>query len=523
MNEPSNTIPFAAGPMGTYAVSHPDKPITIGQERTLSWGGLLDRSIKLAKKLFELGLRPGNKAALMTYNLPEYYEITQAFKLIGVGLIMVGFKSKASEIEYIANNSEARCLFFHQDFSDEILPFKKNYKYVLKTGFVSFDGRCNGAMAYEDLFKETPDIDLNNLPPAEGGGESMTYTSGTTGKPKGAFYKIGEADLEAAVRFIMDSMAYLKYDNNEVHLLCCPIYHSGPSYFAALTFNVGGTIVLQHKFDPEKWYELVSTHSVTSSHIVPTMLYALLDVPQSFTDKLDLSSLRSVVCGAAPLSPKAKLDALDRFGSVFYEYYGSTETAINTFIGPNEIPEKPNSVGKAFGENEIRLVNESGHDVPDGEQGILYVHNVVCASGYYKNKEASDEIRLGKFITAGDIAVRDADGYYYIVDRIKDMIIRGGVNIYPAEIELVLNDMPEIKDAAVVGQPDEYWGEVVAAFIVVNKEMDVSEQSIRQYCEERMAKNKVPALIRFMDEMPRTPTGKILKRELRDILAEKKP
>lgn len=518
MNKLSKTIPFAAGPLGTYAVSHPDKPMAIGLERTISWVELLDRSVKLAKKLFDFGLRPGNKAALMTYNLPEYYEISQALKLIGVGLIMVGFKLKSSEIRYIVKNSNSRCLFFHNDFSNEILPFKKNYENVLKTGFICVGGRCDGAVAYEDLFTNTPDIDLNNLPPSEGGGESMTYTSGTTGKPKGAYYKIGEADLEAAVRFIMDSISYLKYGSDEIHLLCCPIYHSGPSYFAALTFNVGGTIVLQHKFDPEKWYELVSEHGVTSSHIVPTMLYALLDVPRSFTDKLDLSSLRSIVCGAAPLTPTAKLAALDRFGPVFYEYYGSTETAINTIIGPDEIPKKPSSVGKAFGDNEIRLVDESGNDVPDGEPGILYVHNAVCASGYYKNKKASDEIRLGKFITAGDIAVRDTDGYFYIVDRIKDMIIRGGVNIYPAEIERILNDMPEIKDVAVVGQPDDYWGEIVAVFIVVNKNMDISEQRIRQYCEERIAKNKVPALIRFIDEMPRTPTGKILKRTLRNML-----
>jgi acyl-CoA synthetase (AMP-forming)/AMP-acid ligase II len=435
---------------------------------------------------------------------------------------MVGFKSKASEIEYIMNNSEARCLMFHKDFSSEILPCKENYKHVLKTGFISFGGSCEGAINFEDLFTETPDIDLNKLPPAVGGGESMTYTSGTTGKPKGAFTRAGEVDLEAAVRYLMHSMAYLKYGSDEVHLLCCPIYHSAPSYFAALAFNSGGTIVFQRKFDPEKWYELVSRYGVTSSHIVPTMLYALLEVPKSFTDDLNLSSLRSVACGAAPLSPKAKLEALDRFGPVFYEYYGSTETALNTFIGPDEIPKKPASVGKAFGENEIRLVDENGNDVPDGEPGILYVHNAVCASGYYKNTEASDEIRLGKFITAGDIAVRDEDGYYYIVDRIKDMIIRGGVNIYPAEIEKTLNDMPEIKDAAVVGHPDDYWGEIVAAFIVVNRNMDINEKSIRQYCEERMAKNKVPALIHFIDEMPRTPTGKILKRELRDVLAEKR-
>jgi fatty-acyl-CoA synthase len=277
-------------------------------------------------------------------------------------------------------------------------------------------------------------------------------------------------------------------------------------------------MVYQPRFDPEQFLKLVDKYNVTSTHLVPTMVTRLLNVPREFTDNLDLSSMRSVVCGAAPLFPEYKLAFLDRYGPCLYEYYGATETGVNTFISPEEMRQRPSSVGKAFADNELKIFDELGNDVPDGERGVLYAYNAIMMDGYYKNEEATKDSYIEKFLTAGDVAVRDKDGYIYIVDRIKDMIIRGGVNIYPVEIEEVLTTMPAIMDAAVVGKQDKELGETVAAFIVPQKSVPVSEGEIQAYCEEKMASYKIPSTIIFIDEIPRTPTGKILKRELRQKL-----
>ena len=230
--------------------------------------------------------------------------------------------------------------------------------------------------------------------------------------------------------------------------------------------------------------------------------------------------MRSVICGAAPLFPEYKLAFLDRYGPCLYEYYGATETGVNTFISPEEMRERPSSVGKAFADNELKIIDAFGNDLPDGERGVLYAYNAIMMDGYYKNEKATKEAYQDKYLTAGDIAIRDKDGFIYIVDRVKDMIIRGGVNIYPVEIEEVLNTMPAIMDAAVVGKQDKEFGETVAAYIVVEKGAQVFESEIKNYCKGKMAKYKIPSTIIFIDKIPRTPTGKILKRVLRQKLED---
>jgi fatty-acyl-CoA synthase len=504
-----------------YAGMHPDKPAVIGKKRTITWSMLNERSKALAKKLFSMGLRPGEQVSIMAYNIPECYEIIEAVNWLGCGRVMVGYRMKAPEIEYIVDHSDSKLLFFLNDFDERIVPYKENYKKLLPDGLI-----CMGPTSYEntldfeELFADTPDVDLNNLPPAEKQNEGMVYTSGTTGRPKGASRNVASIASEPAMNHMKILIDFLKYDNNVVHLLCCPIYHSGPAFFAFVSFMLGGTIVLQERFDPEEFLELVSKHGVTASHVVPTMVSSILDVSEDFTKDLDFSSLRSILLGAAPTQPKHKTGFIDRFGPVLYEYYGSTETGINTFITPEEIRQHPTSVGKAFPENEIILLDPEGKEVPDGEPGELYVHSPIMIDHYYKDDEGTREVHKGKYMTAGDIAIRDKKGYYYIVDRIKDMIIRGGVNIYPAEIESEMNKIPGIKEVAVVGKPDSHLGETVACFVVREKVSDVTEDIIKEYCADKMANQKIPVLYVFLDELPRNPTGKVLKRELRDSLKD---
>jgi len=348
----------------------------------------------------------------------------------------------------------------------------------------------------------------------------MIYTSGTTGKPKGAARSTDFAAKPEVIAYLMKAIAFLNMSPDEVHLVCCPLYHSAPSFFNLVSFVLGGTSVYQPRFDPIRFLELVDRHKVTSVHLVPTMVARLLQVEDEVTRRLDLSSLRTVICGAAPLFPEYKLAFLDRFGDCLYEYYGATETGVNTLIAPQEMRERPSSVGKAFADNEIKIFDETGKEVLDGERGILYVHNAVLMEGDYRNQKATIETCRGKYMTVGDVAVRDPHGYIYIVDRVKDMIIRGGVNIYPAEIEEVLTGMESVADAAVVGRPDRELGESAAAFVVPAEGAAITESEIQEYCGHHLANEKIPSTIVFIEEIPRTPTGKILKRELREMLAE---
>lgn len=509
--KPTNFLELNAG-------KHPDKTVVIGPDRSMTYGQLRERARALARSLYGLGVRPGDQMALMTYNLPEASEVSTALVYLEVGLVMIGYRMKPPEIEYIVGNSDSRVLIFWHEFADRILPYKKNFPKIIPSGFVSFGGPSSaGALDYETLFIDPPEMDLDNLPPAKEAGTAMIYTSGTTGRPKGAARKTDFTNKPGVLDFLFATIGFLKLEPDEVHLVCCPIYHSAPSYFNAVNFILGGTTVYQPRFDPIQFLELVDRHRVTSTHLVPTMVVRLLQVPESVTRNLDLSSLRTVICGAAPLFPEYKLAFLDRFGDCLNEYYGATETGVNTFITPQEMRERPNSVGKAFANNELKIFDEQGSEVPDGERGVLYMYNPIMMEGYYKNEKATIETYRGKYMTVGDVAIRDKDGYYYIVDRVKDMIIRGGVNIYPAEVEEVLVGIPGIADAAVVGKFDPEFGETVAAFVVLEKSAPVTEESIKEYCAPRMANQKIPVTIVFVDTIPRTPTGKILKRELREF------
>jgi acyl-CoA synthetase (AMP-forming)/AMP-acid ligase II len=502
-----------------HAGTQSDKLAIIGLERTLTYGQLRERSRALAKQLYGMGIRPGDHIAIMTYNLPEYAEINNSLTYLMAGPVMVGYRMMGPEIEYIVENSDAKMLFFYHEFADRILPHRERYKNIIPDGFVSFGGEPQeGALFLEDLMQNPPEVDLEAIPPPEAVGSLMIYTSGTTGKPKGAARRSDFATKPGVMEYLFTTIDFLKFTKDEIHLVCCPLYHSAPTYFALVTFILGGTLIYQPRFEAMQFLELIDRHRATSTHVVPTILDRLLQLPDDVYAKYDLSSMRTFICGAAPLFPEKKFAVIDKFGHVLYEYYGSTETGVNTFISPQEMHERPSSVGRAFADNELKILDENGKEVPDGERGVLYMYNALMMDGYYKNERATREVHQGKYLTVGDVAIRDSDGYIYIVDRVKDMIIRGGVNIYPAEVEEVLLTMPGIDDAAVVGKPDPEWGEIVAAFIVPEDGARAKTEKIQEYCRERMANNKIPEIIIFIDEIPRTPTGKVLKKELRERL-----
>ncbi len=498
---------------------HPDKLVLAGLGKSLTWSQLRERSRTLAASFYDLGLRPGDQVALMSYNSPEVMEVSNALSYLEVGFVMVGYRMQAPEIEYIVNNSDSKLLIFWHEFADRILPYKEKFSKLLPGGFISFGGpTAEGTQDFEGLFAKAPTAVLDDVPAAAKAGNSMIYTSGTTGMPKGAARSTDFVTKDGVMDYLFGTIGFFKLADDEVHLVCCPLYHSAPSFFGLMTFMIGGTLLYMPRFDPEEFLKLVDKYKVTSTHLVPTMVTRLLQVSEEVTDKLDLSSLRTVICGAAPLFPEYKLAFLKRFGPCLHEYYGATETGINTAITPEEMQKRPSSVGKSFINNELKIFNDDGNEVADGERGVLYMFNSIMMDGYYKNDQATSEAHINKFLTAGDVAIRDEEGYYYIVDRVKDMIIRGGVNIYPVEIEGVMSTMPIIDDVAVVGKPDKELGEIVAAFVVPVGGAMVTDEEIKAFCAPNLASYKIPSTIIIVDEIPRTPTGKILKRDLREKL-----
>src|ERR1700730_5979668 len=319
---------------------------------------------------------------------------------------------------------------------------------------------------------------------SEGGGlgASMIYTSGTTGRPKGAWRPNG-----VNIENVLQVIAIFELGQSDVHLMCGPGYHSAVSFFSALHQVLGATVVIQPKFDAEDALDLIQRHGVTTTFMAPTLLQRLVDA--QVRRPRDVSSLRALLLGAAPCPQDLKVRAQAVFGEVLWEFYGATETGINTVLRPEDQLRKPGSCGQAVPGHEIRLVGTDGQDVPDGEPGEFMVRNSWLAE-YYGRPDATGKSLRDGFFTVGDIAYRDADGYYYICDRKIDMIISGGVNIYPAEIEACLHGHPAVRDAAVIGVPDERWGEAVKAVVALQPNAAATADELIEWCRGRIADYK---------------------------------
>jgi fatty-acyl-CoA synthase/long-chain acyl-CoA synthetase len=342
----------------------------------------------------------------------------------------------------------------------------------------------------------------------------MIYTSGTTGKPKGAVRHSADAATAGAL------LNLFGYRPDDVYLTSGPLYHSGPSAFMGASMLFGQTIILQRKFDAEDWLRLVDKYKVSSSFSAPALVRMVCALPADVKARYDRSSMRIMLANAAPWSFALKRAYLADFpaGSL-WEIYGSTELGVNCILEPGDQLRKPGSCGKPAPGVEIRLLDADGNEVTGtgpGHSGELYVRSAAVFNEYYKQPDSYRAGRRGDFHTVGDVAYRDDEGYYYICDRKNDMIISGGMNIYPAEIEAALEQNPAIFDVAVFGIPSEQWGEMVHATIVPAPGVALAEDDVQAFARDHLAGYKVPRSVSFADELPRTGSGKLLKRQLRE-------
>jgi fatty-acyl-CoA synthase len=493
-----------------HAHVHPDKECVIDGDRRLSWGELDALTNQISHALHARGVGGGDRVALMLPNGVDFLIVQQALLRLGAFAVQIGYRLKAGEVSYILDNAEPRAIVVHAQLGDVMAEARRRAGSAAPVLVVGAADAPEGFERWEDAIAGQPTDRPPRVRGAEGGGV-IVYTSGTTGKPKGAARNFKQTGLEA----VADMMLQVGMRSDERHLVVCPLYHSAAPAFVAIMFSLGATCVLMNHFDPEGALALIEKERITSTLMVPTMLVRITALPPEVRRRYDTSSLRWVMSGAAPLSTETARQVQDQFGSVLWNFYGATETGLVTLAGPDDHLSRPGTVGRALRGNEVRILGDDGRELSTGEVGELYARNSMLIAGYHRNPDATSASMRDGFFSVGDLARIDGDGYYFLESRKHDMVISGGVNIYPREIEEHLHTHPAVLEAAVVGVPDAEWGEALCAYVVIRAGHQLSDGELIEFCRGALADYKRPRQVVFVPELPRTPTGKVLKRELR--------
>ena len=490
--------------LASHAETLSAKPAVICGNRVLDFATLNRRASKVANVFTRLGCVEGDRVAWMSFNSMEGAEIASGLRRSGLIIVPVNYRLRGAEIAYVLNDSGAKVAAAGPDHTTVMAQAASDLK-----GDVTFIGVTDtpppGWLPYSQLMNDASD-DFASAGDS-GLGASMIYTSGTTGNPKGAWRPHGVDTAN-----VLQVIATFELTQSDVHLVCGPGYHSGVAFFSALHQVLGSTVVIQPRFEADEALDLVERHRVTTSFMAPTLLHRLVDA--QLARPRDTSSLRALILGAAPCPYALKVRAQQAFGEVLWEFYGATETGVNTVLRPDDQLRKPGSCGTPLPGQEIRLVRPDGTETDVGEPGELMVRSTWLAE-YYNRPDATRASTHDGFFSVGDVAYRDDEGYYFICDRRVDMVISGGVNVYPAEVEAVLHAHPAVADAAVIGVPDDEWGEVVKAVVALRSGHRATSAELIAFCAERLAGYKKPRTIDFVDELPRDAAGKLLKRKIR--------
>lgn len=485
--------------------------------RTISFAELDSRTNQIADMLRGQGVRPGDRIALITLNSPEMLELIFGIAKAGAVSVLVNFRLTAPEINYILEDSGASIAFASTVLVPTVEQAAEGTRVTRVVSVATAEERSDGAGAQlEELLRHASDKDfpvdvkLDDL-------AMIMYTSGTTGRPKGAMLTHGNSLWNA----IQHNASATGMINSDINLACAPMFHIGAlGVYTLPLLYWGGTSVIQEKFDPHHWAQLIEKYQVTKAFAVPTMWSAI--VHSGALDSADLSSLKIAISGGSPC-PLTVIEAVNEKGISFTEGFGMTETApIASTLAPEDVKTKAGSVGKPVPHIEYRIVDTEGREVPVGEVGELTIRGPNVFVGYWNRPEATAEAFRGGWFHSGDLATVDEDGYYRLVDRKKDMIITGGENVYPVEVEQVLFRHPSVMETSVIGVPDAHWGEAVAAIVVVAEDSELRpgpelEDSLVSFARERLAGFKVPKSFRFSEELPKTATGKIRKNVLREM------
>jgi len=456
---------------------------------------------RVAAGLVALGLQPGERAVWCGPNSRQVVVLMHAYRRAGLVSVPMSYRFTTAEARHVLADSEAALLVVDAACAPTVAALLPELAHLRHA--VTFRGAHPGFLSWDDL------AGGRRAAAPAGEGPTMLYTSGTTGRPKGAIRRPSDPTLLAAM------MTELDLGAREVHLVTGPLYHAGPHAFAVLTHRTGGTLVLTRRFHPAEWLALVAGHGVTSAFVAPVHLRRVLAVADEVVAGADLSSLRTLVVNAAPVPYALKREVLSRLGEGFlYEVYGSTELGIATVLRPEDQLRKPGSCGRPYGGIGLKVLGDDGAEAAPGVVGELFVRTPHAMDGYHRSVERLAELP-GGWKSVGDMARIDHDGYVYICDRRSDMVITGGMNVYPAEVEAALSDHPDVADAAVVGVADEEWGERVHAVVSPREGRSLDPAELDAFLADRLAAFKRPRSWEVRDRLPRTESGKLLRRVLR--------
>lgn len=497
--------------LALHAAQTPDKVALVDDTgRAVTYEQLNRRANRAADAFASLAVRGSDRVLHIHHNRLEAFELGQGLRKLRAVSTPMNWRLKPAEIAYLLNDSGASCLVADEVFADTVDEARALVDNPGDRSWILFeDTQRDGWLNWEPLLAKADDSEPPT--PASPTGPTMVYTAGTTGRPKGAYRPKG-TDIEAVFMWI----ANLGLRNDDIHLLAGPGYHSAPAAFAGLQQILGATVVVMHRFDPERALELIERHRVSTTFMAPILVRRILDLPADVRARYDVSSMRALIVAAAPFPADLKRRAVEYFGPSVFEFYGASETGLVTLIGPDDLLRKPDSCGKVLQGVEVRLLDDDGEEVPDGTPGELWARSSGILTEYYNNPEATQRSLRDGFFTVGDVAFRDAEGYIHICDRRVDMVISGGVNIYPAEIEAALAEHPGVQDVAAIGVPDENWGERVIAVVQRRDGASVEAEELDAFARARLADYKCPRAFEFVDEFPRDLAGKLLKRVLRE-------
>ena len=474
----------------------PAKPAMIFEGRTISYTGMLADIDAMTASLVARGIKAGDRVALISPNCPEYLELVVAATEPGAMTVLINPRLTAAEVGLILEDCRPALVVVHESLKALVADRPEPV-------CVFADLLAGPARRHADMADEFQPFAIH-------------YTSGTTGKPKG----VPVTHRSRILSFFGMASEFGCYGADDHFLALAPFCHGAGLTFALGSLYTGGTVTIMDRYDAATVVARLASGAITGIFVVPTHFHRMFELSAAQRDSLKGHKLKALICNAAPLKQPDKVRVIQMFGEgVLFECYGATESGIVTTMRPQYHLLKEDCVGTPFAATEVELRDDAGNPVPDNEVGELFSRSPYLFDGYWERPEASAEAIHGDWVTVGDMARRDSDGFYYIVDRKKDMVISGGINVYPREIEAVLLGLPGIIDCAVVGVPDPQWGERIHAELVAAPGETLDLAVIEQACRDKLAGYKQPRTWRIVESLPRNANGKILKREIRDARA----
>jgi acyl-CoA synthetase (AMP-forming)/AMP-acid ligase II len=484
--------------------------------RSMTYRQWNERSCRVANALLGLGLVKDDRVAILAYNCVEWLEIYVALAKTGLVAVPINFRLVGPEIRYIVDDAEARAFIIQDDLFDKVESIRSDLS-LAQDSYLHFGGMKTppGYQSYEAIIEgaSASEPPTQVLPEDAG---ALMYTSGTTGKPNGAIRSHESLALLALITALDQG-----FTGNDTGLLVMPLFHGNSLYYATVLAYCGAsTFVYDRKsFDPEHLLQTLSEERLTFTSLVPTQYIMILGLPDAVRDTYRADTVTKLLISSAPARKETKLAIMEHFKNAgLLEGYGSTEAGWVTLLRPEEQLNKLGSIGRELtGSGRISLLDADGEEVTDGQVGELYSRTPYAFRGYWNQPGTTASTFRGPYCSVGDMAWRDEEGYYYLADRKSNMIISGGENVYPSEVESLLGSHPKVKDVAVIGIPDDIWGEAVCAVIVLRDDQRATEQELLSWCRTKIADYKRPKSVAFIleEEMPRTATGKVLHRVLR--------